>query len=54
MAAKNKGADQTEWISRLICTFVVCIWYNGVNRFPHDVAHIMIDDMGHNTTKPTK
>ena len=37
-AANNKGADQTAWMRRLICTFVVCIWQK--NRFSHDLAHI--------------
>ena len=23
----NKGADQTAWMHRLICAFVVCIWH---------------------------
>ena len=23
----NKGADQTAWMRRLICVFVVCIWH---------------------------
>ena len=23
----NKGADQTAWMRRLMCTFVVCIWH---------------------------
>ena len=30
MAANNKGADQTEWMRRLICAFVVRIWHKQV------------------------
>ena len=26
----NKGADQTAWMHRLICAFVVCIWQKQV------------------------
>ena len=26
-AANNKGADQTAWVRRLICAFVVRIWH---------------------------
>ena len=33
-AANNKGADQTAWISRLICTFVVRILQNQVFSWP--------------------
>ena len=35
----NKGADQTAQMWWLICTFIVCIW---LNRFSHDVAHIIV------------
>ena len=35
-AANNKGADQIEWMRRLICAFVVHIWQKQVS---HDVAH---------------
>ena len=36
---KNRGADQTAWMHRLICAFVVCIQ----NRFSHDMAHVIPD-----------
>ena len=29
-AANNKGADQTAWMCRLICVFVVRIWQKQV------------------------
>ena len=35
----NKDADQTAWMRRLICVFVVRIWQN---RFSHDVAQIIM------------
>ena len=34
----NKGTDQTAWMCRLICAFVVRI---GIKRFSHDVAHLI-------------
>ena len=37
-AVNNKGADQTERMRKLICTFVVRIWHKHVS---HDVAHII-------------
>ena len=36
----NKGADQTVWMHRLICTFVVRIWQI---KFSHDVAHMKLE-----------
>ena len=27
LAANNKGTDQTAWMHRLICAFVVRIWH---------------------------
>ena len=30
MAAKNKGADQSVWMCRLIITFIVCMCFKHV------------------------
>ena len=35
----NKGADQTAWLRRLICAFVVRIWHK---QFSHDMADDLI------------
>ena len=40
LAANNKDADQTTWMCRLICVFVVCIY--GINRFSHHRAEMKI------------
>ena len=36
----NKGADQTAWIWRPICTFVARIWHDG---FSHNLAQVTTD-----------